>query len=1016
MKAVHTERYFEDDIYEHLTSHGWLGGDPARYDAEQALYPEDAIAWVREAYPRQWEKFCAQNPGNPEEVFLKQLVRERSKQGTLSVLRHGFKIAGLGATRIAMSMARPASRNNPDAVSRYEAIRCRVVRQVHYSPHRPGESIDLVLFVNGIPVATAELKTQFTQTVHDAIKQYRFDRPPRDPATRGTEPLLQFKSGAIVHFAVSSEEVYMTTRLAGADTTFLPFNQGCNEGAGNPPNPEGYKTAYLWERVFARDAWLHIIAKFVHLDRTGDKETMIFPRFHQWDAVTKIIDDVRGRSGRGNRYLVQHSAGSGKSNSIGWLAHHLSSLWVRDDKKLFDSVIVVTDRTVLDKQLQDTIYQFDHKQGVVERITDSGPAKSTQVAEALAQKKPIIIVTIQTFGKVLEKLGSQEMQEHTFAVIADEAHSSQTGKAAASLKQALGFSVGGEEEEVSLEDIMTELSTARYGAGNISYFAFTATPKSKTMQVFGTKDEAGHYHPFHSYPMRQAIEEGFILDVLKGYIPYKVAYRLAHNGKEYDDEEVDKSEAAKALSRWVRLHPYNIAQKVKIITEHFREHVAGRLDGQAKAMVVTGSRKEAVRYKLAMDTYLRERGYGFGTIVAFSGEVHDKESSDLPLTEYNMNPGLHGRDIRDVFDGEAYQLLIVADKFQTGFDQPKLVAMYVDKQLSGVATVQTFSRLNRTYPGKDWTAILDFVNDPEQVLADFQTYYRGCELQTGADPQMLIDLQTRLDAEGVYYESEVDAFVEAYWSAGEKGLGQKQLQAKLSPVLQRFSTMVAEAKRRESTKELERLRLIIKNMESFCSLYDFLSQIVPFGDPELEKRYIFFRHVLHPLREALRTETPEDGGVDLSAIRLTHYRIHRRRDEDGLGFDPDGESVLETPAAALGSGAARDRKQALLSEIVEQMNQIFEGELSDADVIHYAEGVRDKLMEDREVALQARNNASLDQFANGKIKQAIPRAIWEMRTAHQSMTEQVMADGDTMKRFAEVITRMVYEIANEGAG
>ncbi|MFW5827276.1 MAG: type I restriction endonuclease subunit R [Alkalispirochaeta sp.] len=1012
MSDLHTEKYFEDDVVAHLTSHGWLGGDPARYVAERALYPEDALWWVQYAYPTEWEKFVLQNPGDPDGAFLDRLTQALDKRGTLAVLRHGFKIAGLGSTRLAMMTSRPASGNNPEAVERYEAIRCRVVRQVHYSPHRPAESIDLVLFVNGLPVATMELKTQFTQSVHDAIRQYRFDRPPTDPTTRSREPLLQFRSRAIVHFAVSTEEVYMATRLAGAHTRFLPFNRGYLEGAGNPPNPDGYKTAYLWERVLQRDAWLHIVAKFVHLEeRDAGKQTLIFPRFHQWDAVTQLVADVRSHAGEAVRRLIQHSAGSGKSNSIGWLAHHLSSLWISDEKKLFDSVIVVTDRTVLDSQLQDTIYQFDHKQGVVERITTEGGAKSTQLAQALAQRKPIIIVTIQTFGKVLEKLGSQEMQDHTFAVIADEAHTSQTGKAAASLKQALGFTVKDEDEEISLEDVLTEAANSRYGAGNISYFAFTATPKAKTMQLFGSQQPDGSYLPFHSYPMRQAIEEGFILDVLTGYIPYKVAYKLAHQGRDYDDEEVDKSEASKALSRWVRLHPYNIAQKVQIIVEHFREHVAGRLNGEAKAMVVTGSRKEAVRYKLAMDRYIYRQHYRYGTLVAFSGEVHDPESSVFPLTEKNMNPGLGGEDLRTVFDHDAYQVMIVANKYQTGFDQPKLVAMYLDKRLAGVATVQTLSRLNRTYPGKDWTAVLDFVNDPEQVLADFQQYYRGATLPTGADPQMVIDLQEKLDAQGIYYESEVDAFAEAYYTAVGAGreLTQRQLSARMAPVLQRFTDRLSAARLARDETGVDALKLFVKDMESFCSLYDFLSQIVPLGDADLEKRYILFKHLAHPLREALLTGIANDGGIDLSRITLTHYAIHRRggADTEGLAMDPNGMSVLEAPTGQ-GTGEARSREEVLLSELVAQLNKIFEGDLSDADMVNYAEATRDKVMEDSEVVIQAQNNESLDQFANGKIRDAVPSAIIQMMEANAEMTQQVMASKETMARFVQVVTELVY--------
>lgn len=1011
MSSIHTEIHFEDDIVAHLSSHGWLAGDPGKYDAVRALYPEDALWWVQYAYPQEWEKFVAQAGSGAEEAFLSYLTSTLDKRGTLAILRHGFKIVGLGAKRLAMMSTQPSSGNNPEAVARYEAVRCRVVRQVHYSPHRPAESIDLVLFVNGLPVATLELKTQFTQSVHDAVKQYKFDRPVVDPVSKRREPLLQFASRAVVHFAVSTEEVYMTTRLVGGKTHFLPFNQGCDEGSGNPPNPDGYRTAYFYERVLQRNNWLHILAKFVHLEKKEGKESLIFPRYHQWDAVVSIVDAVRECDGDAGRFLVQHSAGSGKSNSIGWLAHHLSSLWVNDEKKLFDSVIVVTDRTVLDKQLQDTIYQFEHKQGVVERITNKSGSKSSQLAEALAQRKPIIIVTIQTFGKVLEKLGAADMHDHSFAVIADEAHSSQTGKAAASLKQALGFTPDDEDEEVTLEDILTAVAVARYGTGNITYFAFTATPKPKTMQLFGHKNPDGEYRPFHQYPMRQAIEEGFILDVLKGYIPYRVAYKLAHDGKEYNEDEVDKSEASKALSRWVRLHPYNIAKKVEIIVEHFREHVAARLNGQAKAMVVTGSRKEAVRYKLAMDAYIKNQKYTYGTIVAFSGEVNDKESSDLPLTENNMNPALQGEDIRDVFDGYEYQVLIVANKFQTGFDQPRLVAMYVDKRLAGVATVQTISRLNRIYPGKDWTAVLDFVNDPDQILEDFQTYYRGCVLPIGSNPQMLLDLQEKLDAQGIYYESEIDAFAELYYRSGAQGktLTQKQLSGKLSFILQRFSDRVAVARQSRDESKIDALTLFVKDLESFCSLYDFLSQIVPLHDPDLEKRYIVFRHLIHPLREILRTATPQDGGIDLSAVTLTHYAIHRTgKYQDGLHLDPDGESVLEA-VSSQGTGEARSKEQILLSELIEQLNKIFEGELTDSDMVNYAQAARDKVMEDNEVVLQARNNDTLDQFANGKVKEVAPAAVIGMMEAHTEMSKQVLENKSTMAQFIKLITEMVYE-------
>jgi type I restriction enzyme R subunit len=888
-----------------------------------------------------------------------------------------------------------------------------VVRQVHYSPHRPAESIDVVLFVNGIPVATLELKTQSTQSVHDAIKQYRFDRPTIDPVKKQKEPLLQFKSRCIVHFAVSTEEVYMATRLDGAGTVFLPFNQGDGEGAGNPVNPLGVKTAYLQEKVLQRDNWLHILAKFVHLKKDeviqpdGTKkevESIIFPRYHQWDCVTKVVRDASA-TGTGQKYLIQHSAGSGKSNSIAWVAHHLATLHDKDSNKVFDSVIVITDRKVLDSQLQETIYQFEHKAGLVERITNASGAKSDQLSIALKERKPVIIVTIQTFGFVLQKLGSEEMAKYRFAVIADEAHTSQTGKSASSLKAVLGHTPTDDDEELSLEDLVAEASQSRYGKGNISYFAFTATPKPKTMQLFGRHDENGVYHAFHTYSMRQAIEEGFILDVLKGYISYKVAYKLAHDGKDYDDDTVDKSEASKALSRWVRLHPYNIAQKVQIVVEHFKEHVGWRLEGNAKAMVVTSSRLEAVRYKIAIDAYIKARGYKIGTIVAFSGEVNDKASSDHPLTETNMN-SIGGKDIRDAFDKGDYQVLIVANKFQTGFDQPKLVAMYVDKQLSGVATVQTLSRLNRTAKGKDWTVVLDFVNDPQTVLADFQVYYKGCTLPVGTDPKLLLDLQVKLDALGVYTEGEVESFADAYFEAKGVKLTHSKLRALLGSTLQRFAHMVQGAKHSGETKQMDALQMFVKDIQSFCNLYDFLSQIIPFGDNELEKRYVYFKHIMHDLREILRTEIPKGEALDLSTIQLTHFAV-KKKGEPELKLDPDGDSTL-TAGDGAGTGNPRDKEQILLSQLVEQLNLIFEGELTDGDLINYTHGIRDKVMEDADVALEAKSN-TLDRFANGKVKKAIPNAIIAHMEKNQDMTRQVMASEDTMKKFISVITDLVYK-------
>ncbi|MEN9934592.1 MAG: hypothetical protein RLZZ387_1171, partial [Chloroflexota bacterium] len=678
----HRERTFEDEVVAHLTAHSWLEGTSDGYDRALALYSEDVLGWLAETQPAELAKLQKTHNGATSQVVLKRLAEVLEQEGSLRVLRRAFKHV---SARFDMCQFKPAQGLNPTTLSRYGAVRCRVVRQVRYSLHNDN-SIDLVFFVNGIPVATAELKTDFTQHVQDAIAQYRNDRPPRDPGANREEPLLAFKKRALVHFAVSTDEVWMTTRLEGKQTTFRPFNRGNEDAAGNPPNPDGYRTAYLWERVLERESLLNVLGNFVHLERTekedaqGRKqvhESLIFPRFHQWEGVNALVEGAR-TEGPGHSYLIQHSAGSGKSNSIAWLAHRLASLHSAQDRKIFDTVIVVTDRTVLDAQLQEAIYQFEHKQGVVVKVTNEG-VKSEQLAKALVDRTPIIIVTLQTFPFALESIRTQaSLRERTFAVIADEAHSSQTGSAASALSKVLTAEQLQEGVEVSVEDVLEAEMEQRASHPNISFFAFTATPKAKTLMRFGRRPRP-HEPPaddnmpqaFHIYTMQQAIEEGYILDVLRNYTPYKLAFRLAHNGQEYDEVEVDQAAALKSLMRWVRLHPYNISQKVQIVVEHFRANVQHLLGGHAKAMVVTGSRKEAVRYKLAIDRYIREQGYGdLATIVAFSGEVSDGESGPEPFTERSMNPGLKGRDIREAFATDDYQLLLVANKYQTGFDQP----------------------------------------------------------------------------------------------------------------------------------------------------------------------------------------------------------------------------------------------------------------------------------------------------------------------------------------------------------
>lgn len=1010
MTALHTEIHFEQEVCAHLSTHGWLySPDDTGYDRELALFPEDVIAWLSETQPKEWAKVKQLHNGSSELTVLKRLAEVMDKDGSLSVLRHGFKNVN---ARFDMCQFKPTQKMNPETLARYGKVRVRVMRQVHYCLSNQN-SIDLVVLVNGIPVATLELKTDFTQSVQDAISQYRHDRPVKDPVTKREEPLLAFKRRSLVHFAVSTDEVWMTTKLAGKETRFLPFNLGNDGGKGNPPNPDGYRTAYLWERVLERDAWLDILGRFVHLEKKQEtqpdgtvveKQTLIFPRFHQWEAVIQLVATAR-TEGPGMKYLVQHSAGSGKTNSISWLSHQLASLHDGADAKLFDSVIVITDRTVLDSQLQDAIYQFEHKHGVVVRITDEGGSKSSQLVKALADRAPVIIVTIQTFPFVLDAIrDTVTLKGRRFAVIADEAHTSQTGSAAKKLKQVLTAERLAEIEdgaEVDLEEILEAEMAGQVQPNTVSYFAFTATPKAKTLELFGRPGPDGLPAPFHVYSMQQAIEEGFILDVLKNYTPYKLAFKLAHDGQDYDDEQVDQNRALKSLMNWVRLHPHNIAQKVQVIVEHFRANVMWRLNGRAKAMVVTSSRKEAVRYKLAMDKYIKTQGYkDVAALVAFSGDVNDPESGPNPFNESNMNPGLKGRDMREAFATDEYQVMLVANKFQTGFDQPLLVAMYVDKKLAGVSAVQTLSRLNRIYPGKTDTFVLDFVNDPDEILAAFRTYYRTAQLAGVSDPNLIHDLQAKLDATGIYLPEEVDGFAEAYYRKGT----QKDLQARIGPAVERFRVRYTEAEQQKDKKAIEALDLFRKDLGGFVRAYDFLSQIVDYGDSDLFKRSLFYKHLAPLIAEEVRHEA-----IDLSAVLMTHYNLRDLgKRKLGLGDSTDEPATLD-PMTGIGSRVPQDPAQALLSEIVGKMNDLFEGEeLTDADRINYVNHIAGKMMESEVLAQQAAANQKAQFGDSPDFMNAFEDAVMAAYENHKNMSEQVMGKGHVKKAMAALLLDLVY--------
>ncbi len=1032
----HKENIFETEIVEYLTTHDWIEGSSEGYDKSLALYPEDLIAYVQNTQPTAYEKFAKRHASHPSQALCQFVAKQMDKHGSLYCIRNEIKDVN---ARIKLCQFKPDLFNDK-IMEKYNQNILRVVRQVYYSENNTN-SIDLVLFLNGIPLATVELKTDFTQNVHDAIEQYKYNRLPKDKVTNKEEPLLAFKKRALVHFAMSTDEVYMTTQLKSKDTFFLPFNKGNDGAAGNKPNPKGYATDYLYKEVFSKENWLKIFGRFVHLeikekeDAQGRKyksETLIFPRYHQLDVVRELVQDAKEK-GAGEHYLVQHSAGSGKSNSIAWLAHQLSSLHNAKNEQVFNSVIVITDRTVLDSQLQETISQFEHKKGVVVRINreEGEGSKSEQLATALENSVAIIIVTIQTFPFVLDAIRQRAtLKERTFAIIADEAHSSQTGRTAKELKEVLGSVQLKEGEELSAEDVLTASVEAKGENQNLSYFAFTATPKAKTLEMFGQVSDSSRPagkdnlpEPFHVYTMRQAIEEGFIIDVLKSYTTYDLAYKLATAEGE---REVDTKQASKTLAKWVRLHPYNISQKIEIIIEHFKENIAHLLDGKAKAMVVTSSRKEAVRYKLAFDKYIKENRYkGIEAMVAFSGKVADDvEGAEKEYTESNMNPALKGRDMRKAFDTDEYQVMLVANKFQTGFDQPKLCAMYVDKKLSGVDAVQTLSRLNRTYPGKETVFILDFFNKAEEIKEAFDPYYTTATLTDVTDPNMIFDLQLKLDTYHLYTPQEIESFAKAYFDP--KGT-QAAMSAAIKPVADRYKHQYRDAlvaidklkvlleqaekaqdetaihntqrELKEAKEGKDALDLFKKDLGTFTRMYEFLSQIVEYEDEELEKLSVFARGLL-PNLKTINLNPP----IDISSVEMTHYSLKNKQQHK---IDLKGGYLDNIDP---GSGVVREPKTDLLSEIIEKMNDIFAGDLTEDDKLNYARSIKDKVMESQAVQEQIKNNTR-EQVMIGDFPSAMTEAVIDSLGVHEDMAKQILGDDKVQKRFARLLLDMIYGAA-----
>ncbi|MFD1435780.1 type I restriction endonuclease subunit R [Kroppenstedtia eburnea] len=941
MPVDQSERALEETIERYLIEEGgYVKGEAKEYDVQHALFPRIFFTFIRTTQPKAWQRLEKMLGEGAEKKVLERLSQALNRNGTLKVLRRGFEVYGEKLKTVYFA---PASGLNPTIAEKYGQNILTVTRQVYYSQQYK-KSLDMVLSVNGLPVATVELKNPFTgQTVEDAKGQYRRDRDPR-------ERLFRFKQRALVHFAVDPDQVYMATRLAGEKTFFLPFNRGYQKGAGNPPDPEGgFRTSYLWREVWQRDSWLDILHRFLHLeveeklDGKGEvirKETMIFPRYHQLDAVRKLERHAR-EHGAGHNYLIQHSAGSGKSNSIAWLAHRLAHLHGADDRPVFDSVIVITDRRVLDQQLQETIYQFEHRQGVVRKIDED----SGQLAQALNRGARIIISTLQKFGYILDQV--EEQTGKNFAILVDEAHSSQSGQSAQAVRDVLAAPTLeaaaeleerlGEAENAAEEEILKALSK-RGPQANLSFFAFTATPKAKTLELFGVKkDPESKPEPFHLYSMKQAIEEGFIHDVLKHYTTYRTYYRLSKIAE--DDPRVDKKKARKAIARFVSLHPHNLAQKTEVMVEHFRQITRHKINGRAKAMVVTGSRLHALRYKREFENYIKRNGYEqeLKVLVAFSGTVRD---GDEDFTEAKEN-GFPESELRERFDTDEYQLLIVADKYQTGFDQPLLHTMFVDKKLTGIQAVQTLSRLNRTHPAKTDTFVLDFVNEQEEIQKSFQPFYEQTMIDKETDPHLVYDLKSKLDDFQIYWESEVESFCHIFFKPKEnqrrEDLG--ELHKYLDPAVDRF-----QAKPEEEQEEFK------KTLETFVRLYAHISQIAPFQSVELHQLHAYGSLLLRKL-----PRSPDSGGLTLdNEVELEYYRLEKTA-EGRIHLIAEESAALKGATAA---GTARGRgeeEEVPLSSIIEMLNERFGTDFAESDKL-FLDQIEEDLLQDEEVVQAAQNN------------------------------------------------------------
>lgn len=1101
---IHLEVYFEEYITKKLgmlEGDGWrISNNDAGFDPNTALYMPDFIEYVSSTAPQKVEKMKKTFKANWEKNLERALVKALETRGTVLTLREGFQMAGYQT--ITCSGHYPDDPRLPKLKNFYDKNILRVMRQVHYQT-AGHKSLDLVFFVNGIPVATAEVKTELTQSVQDAISEYQLERKPIEPGTKRKNYLLMYKRGAVVHFAISEDEIWMCTDLTPKQPKFLPFNKGNNGHAGNPPDTEltsDYPTGYFWNDICRKDNWLRIFHNFV-FEEVSKKEdltgriknvpTQIFPRFHQWDVVTKCIDDVK-ELGVGQKYLIEHSAGSGKTETITWIAHELIRIMKDNGDRLFSSVIVVTDRVGLDTNIKGTIQQLKKTAGLIEMVGGDGEhksqgAKSKQLAKALHDKREIIVVTLQTFPFALEAIAKDpDLKDANFAVLIDEAHSSQGGSFSSKMRAALKYAAKKNktkvnEEEATDEDAIDafflQMQDAKAMPENVSFFAFTATPKAETKTIFGRPGEevdekTGLPIPesFHLYPMRQAIEEGYILDVLLGYMPYQTAYKLKEDI--VPDSVVDERAALRTIAHWQSLHPTNVMSKAEFIVEHFVKNVAMLLDGQAKAMVVTSSRASVIRYKYAITAYIKahpeydkekiEKRLQFTVpgdpLVAFSDKVIGEKAimpedehivdefeylkenpfaqirRDYEYTEVNMN-NLGYQSIENAFDKPENRMLIVANKFQTGFNQRKLCAMYIDKRISNdIEIVQTYSRLNRTFPGKDKVFVIDFINEPDIVLNAFKKYDKGAKMESAQKLEIIYEIKDALDRANIYTHDEFEAYKVAKYKSmtnvdeTRKDAYRNKIYNLVSVPAERWNSAItaqqnayntwqnvydnakaigdkdiqqqAEVQLKNIQDVIDRLMDFRKKLKRYCSAYEYITQIVDLGEPDLEVFSSFAKLLSHKLDGISIDE------IDISSLVLSDYKI-RSLGTPVVDPDNENESTLK-PMTAGGQG--KGRKKDSLRAIVSRINEIWGNDVSPDVGARTINAIADYVAADDVSRIQIQNTTNSKDaiIADGRMERIIQLAAIALKNNEfETLADKVINDPQTWKPLADIIYDLV---------